>query len=191
MAAICGTTVYLEIRDYLLVPPRRVDHSIQRGTAMGCLAGDGRARSRGAPRSGTIPGSTSGAGKAPPFLRAAGQPDAPFLRRQPAPRPGRSRPSSDRTANARRSSQRLSAQPPELIFTGYPPFRALRSFLNDALSAVADGPRPVDQARRLRAIRGCRADDTRGCISLRPGSRQVAVACVLDRRADIARAGPP
>ena len=48
----------------------------------------------------------------------------------------------------------LKRQPPELIFTGYPPFRALASVLERALSAVADGAWPLDQARRFRAIRG-------------------------------------
>ena len=34
----------------------------------------------------------------------------------------------------------LEAQPPELIFAGYPPFPALRAFLSEALSALAAVP---------------------------------------------------
>ena len=64
------------------------------------------------------------------FYGRIDSPTPPFLRRQLAARPGRSRSPADPPAH-RGDHGDPERQPPELIFTGYPPFRALKAFLND------------------------------------------------------------
>ena len=90
---ICAT-LFLEVRDYLFVPPQELTIRYKGGQQWVVLREMGGEIARRTGDGGRCPDLYLGLAKPPPFLLAARQPDTPFLRRQPASRSGRSQPSA-------------------------------------------------------------------------------------------------
>ena len=159
LATAIGTTVFLEVRDYLLVASRGADDSIQGRAAMGrACATMGRELSRRA-RIWKDPHLYIWGWQSPlHFYWANGQPDAPFLRRQPAARPGRPRSPADPPAD-RGDHGDPAAQAAGADLHGLSAVPRAQGILERSLLAVADGAGTVGPAggygrfdeRRLRA----------------------------------------
>ncbi len=130
LASAIGLTAYLEVRSYLLVEPEELTIRYKGGRQWVVLRNMGRDLSRRA-RIWKEPRLYIWGWQSP--LHFYGRMDSPTrhffvdnLLRDQADRDHRLiRPRTDEIITT------LKRKPPVLIFTGYPPFRALRAFLND------------------------------------------------------------
>ena len=184
LAAGIGATVFLQVRDYLLVPPQELTIRYKGGRQWVVLREMGRELGRRA------------AFWDDPRLYVWGwQSPLHFYSRLDSPTrhffvDNLLRDQADRDhpliePRTREIIAALERRPPELIFTGYPPFRALRAFLNEHYLASRLA-RTVDQARRFRAIRDRRTFEA-GAFNARRGSPRVD-GHVRRSRSDSARA---
>ena len=183
-----GTTLFLEVRDYLFVPPQELTIRYKGGRQWVVLRDMGREIARRT-ASGTAPPAVHlGLAEPAALLLASRQSHAAFFCRQSAPRSSGSQPSLDRAKN-RGDRRGLETRAPRTGLHGLSPVPRSASVSERALSAVANGSRPLDPARCLRTIRGSHADDPIAC-QVATGLT-TASSLAHRRRADSARAIRP
>ncbi len=139
LAAAIGATVFLEVRNYLLVPPAELTVQWKGGGQWVVLRSMGRELSRRA-----------GIWKDPHLYIWGWQSPLHFYGRMDSPTRHffvdnllRDQADRDHRLIRPRTAEIMAAlerRPPELIFTGYPPFRALMAFLNKRYSPSRMAP---------------------------------------------------
>jgi 4-amino-4-deoxy-L-arabinose transferase-like glycosyltransferase len=139
LAAAIGATIFLEVRNYLLVPPQELTIRFKGGGQWVVLRSMGRELSRRA-----------AIWKDPHLYIWGWQSPLHFYGRMDSPTRHffvdnllRDQADRDHRLIRRRTDEimaTLERRPPDLIFTGYPPFRALKTFLNDRYSPSRVAP---------------------------------------------------